>query len=149
MSELDFSGLVDALRTPQPRDPAPSIAPVETRAPVGAGAYRTAHIVVDVMPLPRPPWWVRAQAVVLHMLVGRSRASTRQWYRRTMGGRWAQVLNRDGDATWLPVPVCPATFNAYLHPAGAPAGAPAGVCFDDDALFHNGALVTCHCERWP
>ena len=145
MSDMDFSKILDALRTPQPPTLQPPARPAAPFVAVGAGAYRTASIVPDVMPLPRPSWWVRAQAIVLHAIVGRRRAATRQWYRRACGGHWSQVLDRDGDATWMPVPLCPATLNAHMHPAGPPVGA----CFDDDALFNNGAPVVCHCERWP
>lgn len=145
MSELDFSKLLDALRDDDldvtrtgPEPPCIPSTPQPPLVQVGAGAYRTAHIVPDVMPLPRPPWWVRAQAVVLCVVIGKWRAWRRQWVRRALGGHWSQVLDRDGDASWMRVPMCPATLNAHMHPAAAPPG----VCFDD-------AVMVCHCERWP
>lgn len=145
MSELDFSKVVGA-----PQGAPERAAPVLASATVGAGAYRTATIHLGMMPLPRPPWWVRLQAFVFLKIVGREVAHARQWYRRARGGRWAQMLDSDGDPTWHPVQRCPARYNAHVHPPGAPPG----VCYDDLLMMDwevLGAAMPpiCHCEVWP
>lgn len=144
MSERGYSEMLAA----PPREGSPATA--VTWVSAGAGAYRTAPVAVDVMPLPRPPWWFRLQAWLFLWFAGKERAYAQQWYRRAHGGRWSQELNPSGIPQWMPVLRCP----GYMNAARSPEGAPCGVCHDPLTMIDwevMGAEVppVCHCEEWP
>lgn len=114
--------------------------------------YRTAaEPFLPTPPIP-PPRWKRVLAAMVPQALGGYFPA----YRRTLGGRWSQLSDEDGDnVRWVRTPQCRGPVLSRMF-QGEPV--PVGACSDPRVLnlMHDEECGVfehtehnCNCEVWP